>query len=456
MAKAGSNLIRKLKTKIKITPSHRLAILTLLAFLVLPFSVNEAKASSPDYGREFGLLVHQGNENLAVPKAKGIQVLESYFYGNPLKASADEAKQFMTQRDFLLGFEKLRMEASGEKTILGDGLLYPLTWLNARRNNWLPDTRLTYKTMREFLYRYSVSQKHGGIPYFEGLVLDKDEINTSNYTSIRQVRDISSNLSGRMSELRRLVRPTKDQKVLLASLVDYAASFEQLENELRAFYHPLNILPDLPEDIRQKITEYDLNEVLDQISYNYSRNNANRIHNLTTGAMQFNGRVFQPDEVINMEQELGRDGWGKYKFGWVLFGGEEAWQFGGGLCGVATITFTPSWRAGLEIIRRFSHSSYYSSLYPEESLGLDATIYRGHKNLIMKNTTDSPLMYYVHNDPEKKEITMYLIGNSPYSDIEIDGPIKTARGTYKWIRRMEHFDGTVDEDELVTRYGLMY
>ncbi|MBU0706092.1 VanW family protein [Patescibacteria group bacterium] len=440
----------------KITPSHRLATMILLTFLLLPFSVNEAKASSTDYGREFGLLVHQVNENLAVPKAKGQQVLESYFYGSPLKASAYEAKQFMSQRDFLLGFEKLRLEAAGEKTILGDGLLYPLTWLNVRRNNWLPDTRLTYKTMREFLYRYSVSQKHGGIPYFEGLVLDKDEINTGNYTSINQVRDINGNLSRRMSELRRLVRPTKDQKLLLASLVDYAASFEQLGDELRALYHPLNILPDLPDDIRQKITEYDLNNVLDQISYNYSRNNANRIHNLITGAMQLNGRVFQPDEVIDMEQELGRDGWGIYKYGWVILGGLESWQFGGGLCGSATITFTPSWRAGLEIVKRFPHSVYYRSLYPEESLGLDATVYRGGKNLIIKNTTGSPLLYYVKNDPEKKEITMYLIGNSPYRNIDIEGPIQTAWGTYKWIRRMEGFDGTVVEDELVTRYGLMH
>ena len=440
----------------KIISSNRLITLVLVTILALQISIGEAKASPVEYGRDFGLFVHQQNQDLVVPSVKGRQVLESYFYGLPLRVSAGEADEFMSQREFLLSFEKLRMEAEDEESRLSDKFLYPMTWLRARRNNWLPNTDLTYESMREFLYRYSVSKEHGGVPYFDGLVLSEDEINTNNFTSISQVRGIEDDLSGRMADLRRKTRPTKDQKVLLASLVDYAEAFGQLESELRILNHPLNILTDLPEDIKQKIVDNDLNEVINQITYNYSTNNANRIHNLTTGAAQMSGRVFQPDEIMNFENELSNSGWGVYKFGWVIFGGEEVWQFGGGICGAATMTFTPSWRAGLEIIKRFPHSVYYRDLYPEESLGLDATIYRGSKNLIMKNTTGSPLLYYTKNDPENKEITMYLIGNSPYRNIEIEGPIKISRGKYKWIRRMEQFDGKVVEDELVTRYGLMY
>ena len=74
----------------------------------------------------------------------------------------------------------------------------------------------------------------------------------------------------------------------------------------------------------------------------------------------------------------------------------------------------------------------------------------------MKNTTGSPILYYVEDDTENKEVTMYVIGNSPYRNITIEGPVKTAWSTYKWIRRMERFDGTVVEDELVTKYGLVY
>ena len=434
---------------------HSLITGLFLSFFLLA-AASEVKASPADYGRDFGLIVHQQNQDLAVPLSHGKQVLESYFAGKLLKASADEMKQFMSQREFLLAFAKGRMAAKGDTSHVSDPVLYPLMWLEARRNNWLPDTTLTYQTLREFLYRYSVSEAYGGIPYFEGLVLDAEEISTLNYPSLRQVQAISEDLSARMAALRRLTKPSLSERTLLADLVVYAERFDILKSELRALYHPLNVLPDLPEDIQQKIVDYDLNEVLDQVSYNYSHNNANRIHNLVTGASQMSGRVFQPDEVIDFEKELGRNGWGIYKYGWVILGGTEAWQFGGGLCGSATLTFTPSWRSGLEIIRRYAHSVYYKSLYPEESFALDATIYRGHKNLIMRNSTGSPLLYYAQNDPEAKEITMYLIGNSPYKHIEIEGPIQVSWGNYKWIRRMERFDGTVVEDVLTTRYGLIY
>ena len=428
----------------------------LLALLIIPFTFVSALAAPAEYGREFGLFVHQQNESTGVPAAKGYQVLASYFSGNSLKASAGETDKVMTQREFLLEFEKLRLEEAGKKTKLSDSVLYPITWLKARRYNWLPDTTLTFKNIQEFLYRYSVSEAHGGIPYFDGLVLDEEEINPQNFASIREVAAIRDDLADRVDDLNALKDPTKEEKALLKNLVSYSGAFEELEGELRVLYHPLNRLKNLPEDVRQKIVEYDLNEVLDEITYNYSHNNANRIHNLLTGVYQMSGQVFLPDEIIDFEQELGRDGWWKYVYGWVIFGGTEEWQFGGGLCGAATLTFTPSWRAGLEIIRRFPHSAYYRNLYPAESLGLDATIYRGHKNLVMRNTTGSPLLYYVEDDPENKEVTMYLIGNSPYKSITIEGPEKPTWSTYKWVRRMERFDGTVVEDELVTKYGLVY
>ena len=360
-----------------------------LALLIFPLICGTAKAAPVEYGREFGLFVHQQNENTAVTVAKGRQVLSSFFSEAPLKASAAESDEEMTQRQFLLEFEKQRMAAEGKTTRFSDNILYPIVWLKARRYNWLPDTEMTFKNMREFLYRYSVSEKFGGIPYFDGLVLDEGEINPDNFTSVNQVTAIRDDLTGRVADLRRLTAPTKRQQALLNSLVTYSERFDELGGELRELNHPLNKLKDLPEDIRQKIVEFGLNEILDQITYDYSKNNANRIHNLLTGSYQMSGQVFMPDEVIDFEDELGRDGWWKYVYGWVIFGGTEEWQFGGGLCGAATMTFTPSWRAGLEIISRFPHSVYYRSLYPEESLGLDATIYRGVKNLIMKNTTGS-------------------------------------------------------------------
>lgn len=437
----------------KINPSAFLITLICILFM----SAGQASAQSPDdFGREFSLFVHQQNQDLEVPRGKGVQVLESYFAGSPLKASYDDSNQFMSQREFLLAFEKHRLASEGKEVMLSDEVLYPMSWLRARRYGWLPNAMLTYGTMQDFLYRYSVSQKHGGLPYYEGLVLDEDEITADQYKSITQVKEIAKKLNEHKTELEKLSRPTQTQQSLLVALGSYENSFINLEKELEILEHPLNKIPNLPEDVRQKILDNDLNEVLDSITYNYSHNNANRIHNLVTGAQQMSGMVFQPDEIMDFTKILGNSGWNIYKMGWVIFGGEEVWQFGGGLCGSATITFTPSWRAGLEIVSRFPHSIYYRNLYPEGSLGLDATIYRGAKNLIMKNTTGSPLLYYVRNDHAKMEVTMYLIGNSPYQNIDIEGPIYAGRNTYKWVRRMTRFDGTVVEDELVTKYGAIH
>lgn len=413
-------------------------------------------AQSPaEFGRDLGLYVHQGNRDAPVPKDRGMQVLRNFFPDGLLN-DYDTNRQFLNQREFLLLFEKRRRSVEEEPIKLSDDTLYKQFWLKARRNNWLPDTTLTYGSLQEFLYRYSVSQKHGEIAYYEGLVLDEKEINAKQFTSIRQVREIIKKLTAHGEELKKLTKPTEADRVLRSQLDKYRQKFGELEEELKILQHPLNLIPDLPQDIRDKIVANDLNEILSQISYNYSKNTANRIHNLTKGLSKISGQVYQPGDTIDLTQEVGRDGWGMYKYGWVIIGGGEEWQFGGGLCGVATVTFTPSWWAGLEIIKRFPHSSYYRSLYPKESLGIDATIYRGGKNLILRNSLDSPILYYVKDDSEKMELTMYVIGNSSYANIEIEGPILVKRNTYKWIRRMEGFDGKVTEDELVTRYSAIY
>jgi hypothetical protein len=425
----------------------------LLLALIVPGHV---MAQSPaEFGREYGLYVHDGNRSAPVPKDRGMQVLRSFFPDGLLKDD-ETNRQFLNQREFLLLFEKRRMSVGKETVKLSDDSLYHQFWLKARRQNWLPDSRLTYGSLQEFLYRYSVSEKHGGIAYYEGLVLDEKEINATEFPSIRQVREIIKKLTAQGEDLKKLVKPTEADRLLRSYLDKYRQAFGVLEEELKSLQNPLNLIPDLPEDIKQKIIANDLNEILSTISYDYSRNTSNRIHNLTVGLSKISGQVYQPGDTIDITKEVSRDGWNMYKYGWVLVGGGEAWQFGGGLCGVATVTFTPSWWAGLDIIKRWPHSSYYRNLYPTESLGIDATIYRGGKNLILKNSLSSPILYYVKDDKEKKEVTMYVIGNSDYANIEIEGPISLGRNTYKWIRRMEGFDGKVTEDELTTRYGAIY
>jgi len=440
---------------VKTTHSFRIIGFTLL-FLALLIPGRAMAQAPADFGREYGLNVHAENRGEQVPRGRVTKVLQYFFPVSSLMPDEPSDALFMTQQQFLTLFGKLEDLNQKTKTKLSDEALYRQVWLKSRRNNWLPDTQLTYGTLQEFLYRYLVSQKHGNIAYYEGLVLDLSEINSTQFTSIQQVQEIIKKLTAHGEQLKRLVKPTESDRTLRSQIDKYRQDFGVLLEELKVKNSPLNLIPDLPQSIRDKIVANNLNEILSQISYNYSKNTANRIHNLNVGLSKISGQVYQPGETYDFTQVLGRDGWGMYKYGWVLLGGGEAWQFGGGLCGAATVTFSPSWWAGLEIVKRYPHSALYRSLYPKESLGLDATIYRGGKNLIMKNSTDSPILYYVKNDTEKMEVTMYVIGNASYANIKIEGPILTARNTYKWIRRMERFDGTVVVDELVTKYGAIY
>lgn len=428
-------------------------VLPSVIVLTLSLSFTEARADSPEnYGHQFGLFVDERNHDLAVPKFKGMQILESYFSGSPLKPSYGEKKTFMSQREFLLWFEKLTLKTEGKVSSLSDDLLYPMTWVEARRNNWLPETTLTYGSMREFFYRYSVSKKHDDIPYHEGLVLSSEEINADHFSSFDKVEKAQKNLG---EDILRVAGMSEPNTVLIKTLQSYQGALTKVQEVLRERELPINKIHNLPQDIREKIIANNLNQVLASISYDYSRNTSNRIHNMITGAMQISGTVYPPGQIINFTDELGKNGWDIYQYGWVILGGKEAWEFGGGLCGSATLTFTPSWKSGIEILTRYPHSVYYKNLYPEESFGLDATIYRGGKNLIMRNNTSSPILYYLENDKEHKKATMYLIGNSPYKNVTVEGPITVGKNNFKWVRRMEQFDGTVAEDEIFTKYNMI-
>jgi len=444
-----------MKTK---NPNFPRSILALVFGLVILFSASsDTLAASPkEFGRDLGLVVHTENRDRTVTRLKALQVLRSYFPGAKVDLETDGPVAFMSQREFLLWFEKLRLESEGKRTKLSDDELYRKTWLRVRRSNLLPQTRLTYGAMQEFLYRYSVSEKHGGHPFMEGLVLSEDEINADGFNSLYGVREMKSNLFAEVLRLKTLGVLSKRDRDYLEQISSYYKIYGVLEAELEIARHPFSQIADMSQELRQVVIDNDLNEVLASISYDYSHNENYRKHNLVTGTSQMHGRLYQPGETINFTDILASGGWNQYRFGWVIFGGKDEWQFGGGLCGSATMAFTPSWRSGLEIVSRFPHSAFYRNLYPEGSLGLDATIYRGAKNLIMRNSTNDPILYYVKDDPEKEEITLYLIGNAPYYHIEIEGPIEVSRNTYKWVRRMQQFDGTVLVDELTTRYGLVY
>jgi len=439
--------------------------------VVFLFQSTSVFADTPQsFGQDYGLLVHQINKDEIVSRIKVLSVLLEFFPDSApnIDIHDDESicsldfldcnRHFygyrnITQNEFLVWFHYL--SSMNDCLYINGESSYNELWLDARNNNWLTGNAITYQVLEDFLYRYKVSDEFLGHPYYEELVLDIDEINPYNFSDLNSLPEYQSNIFEHILELKSQKRLSDEEDEVLERLDEYYNRFKELEDDIKEMLHPFNQIPTLPGDIKAKVTEYGLNEILSQVSYDYSSNITNRKHNLVVGASKMNGRVWMPGDVIDFMEVLGDDGgWWDYKWGWVILGGENQWLYGGGLCGSATVIFTPSWKAGLQIIKRYPHSSYYKSLYPEESLGLDATIYRGsHKNLKIRNSTEDPIIYYVEDDAENEEVTVYIIGNSPYKSIEIEGPVDAGWNTYKWVRKMESDDGTINTEELVTKYG---
>ncbi|MBN1258204.1 VanW family protein [Candidatus Peregrinibacteria bacterium] len=392
-------------------------------------------------------MVHQINQDKGVPRVKAAEVVSKLFDTKIKDEGGIKALEPISWRDFLVLFFSAK-EKKLSKTLTPDEI-YLKAWRGARNMNYLPAGELTYTALQEFLYRYKVSEFFGW-PYYEGLVFSENEIEIRQFPDPYAVPKILEKLTAHLIFLR--ASAGTEDKVRAKKLEIYRERFKELEVKIADAHHPFHVLPDMPVVIREKVAALDLKEVLGGIHYDYSHNDKNRQHNLIAGLSKMDGRVMQPGETLDFLKTLSDKNWWDYKYGWLIINGKNAWSFGGGLCGAATMVFTAAWRAGFEVVERHPHSIYYKSLYPEESFGADAALFRNSKNMKIRNGTANPILFYVKNDTETKKLSLYLIGNPAYKRIETEGPVETGKRTYEWTRRMEAFDGTIKTDTLNTRY----
>jgi vancomycin resistance protein YoaR len=429
---------------------------------ILLIGVQPLKADfKDDWVKPYGLLVHTANRNREVPENKAVEVLYKYFGKTSDQRKSDCQKEIVSCtenptdiRDFVAWYFRLK----NEKTPKALTEKYPRmisedrrAWVEARRLNLISGSSLTYTSLREFLYRSDVSMIFGGKAYYTGLVISEDEVTRENFRKPNEVVKILESLSADIKTLSEDLTPRNN--ALVERLKGLKARYEVVKAELKKENSPLVKLQGLTEEDKAKITELGLNEVLSEFTYDYSKNAKYRQHNLITGTMKLNGKVFQPGEEINFMKLLAEKNWNDYVNGWIIEGGKETWAFGGGLCGASTMLFIPSYIAGLEVVERTGHTVFYKSLYPVEYLGLEATIFRPRKNLRLKNNTESPIFFHVHNDEAAHTLTLSIVGNSQYKTIELTGPTQLDKRTYQWVRQMEKQDGTMVREEITTKYN---
>lgn len=445
------------------------------------------------FSSPYGLVVHPENQDIVLSRIKALDTLLSYFGKESATSPENSDPSFkdvsknsrnhsllktacsldlldckkshfnpyddVSQADFLDWFFKLKY--SGDEKPLK--ALFPKInkeptrqWMEAKRLNLITGNDFTHKTAQEFLYRHSVSEANLGIPYNEALVLSQKEVNRSNYHSLKEIETIQTGLKSIVADLESQGSPNAKERKFIEKLQGELDAFEALRLSLLQDPWILTERTDLDPQVTQLVKHFGLQEVLDSYTYDYSKNPGYRKYNLVTGIKKIQGKLLMPGEILDYWKLISNKNLWDFKYGWVIANGTEEWAFGGGICGSATMVFIPMWKAGLEVVERRNHSIFYSSLYPKDQIGLDATVYRPKPNLILKNTLESPVVFNVINDTKRQIITVEVIGNRMYKKTLVEGPIFNNRTSVKWVRQFEGFDGTIATETLESRYNAIY
>lgn len=466
-----------------------------LSLSVLFFIPVQSFAGSEDLHRQFSqdynLFVHQGNVDRILSKGLTLQVLLNYFnqvspalayQGNPrisLDTLYKSQKMFsqlveacryelvdcnqafdpyatVSQKELLVWFFRLKQKDSSDFRGPDSTQNYRMAWMAARRLNLLPEGQkeATYDFLSELLYRNTLSQNSFNLPYVEGMVADFKDITPDHFHNLRQIDRILSRLYHQSFLLQRGDMLLPEEVQYLEKLKAYQQIYNDLRDDLVKLPYALRIKNDYAPSVAQAVLDYRLQDVLAEYYYDYSKNPAYRQHNLLTGLAKMNGRLVMSDEEVSMWDVLADKKLTDFRYGWVIVNGnDEAWQWGGGICGAATGIFNPAWRSGLMITQRNPHSVFYKGLYGIEDIGLDATVYRPKPDLRFKNTFRDPVVFSVQNNEQDKVVTVRILGNSPYRRVKVEGPFMKSKKEVEWVRQMEYFDGTKEREVLASRYN---
>ncbi|WP_072207779.1 VanW family protein [Mastigocoleus testarum] len=139
--------------------------------------------------------------------------------------------------------------------------------------------------------------------------------------------------------------------------------------------------------------------------------NENRIYNMQLAADQINGLIIQPKQIFGFWNRVPRpiikNG---FRSGPMLLRGKLTHDVGGGLCQISTTLFNALLWANFQVLERYNHSIDAHGEKRFFTLGQDATVAYGYKDLIVRNLSDIPLVLRLEVFPEKAEVTASVWG----------------------------------------------
>ncbi len=136
----------------------------------------------------------------------------------------------------------------------------------------------------------------------------------------------------------------------------------------------------------------------------FNSNNTNRSHNIDLAAKAIDSAVVFPGESFSFNEVVGMRTVDKgYKRAGVIVRGELSEGVGGGICQVSSTLFNAIDRAGLQIVKRYSHSRNV----PYVLTGRDATVSWGGPDFVFQNVYNQPILIRAYSSGGRIAVSVY-------------------------------------------------
>ncbi|MCM3782169.1 VanW family protein [Neobacillus mesonae] len=136
----------------------------------------------------------------------------------------------------------------------------------------------------------------------------------------------------------------------------------------------------------------------------FNSNNKNRSHNIALAAKAIDSAVVFPGESFSFNDVVGMRTVDKgYKRAGVIVRGELSEGVGGGICQVSSTLFNAVDRAGLQIVKRYSHSRNV----PYVLTGRDATVSWGGPDFMFQNVYNQPILIRAYSSGGQIAVSVY-------------------------------------------------
>lgn len=187
-----------------------------------------------------------------------------------------------------------------------------------------------------------------------------------------------------------------DQRKMLISFYEYYYGKGSATIELPTYPLYPKVDAEILSSIRTKAIGY-------YVTY-FNSNNKSRSHNIALAAKAIDSTVVFPGESFSFNEVVGMRTIDKgYKRAGVIVRGELSEGVGGGICQVSSTLYNAIDRAGLQIVKRYSHSRNV----PYVLTGRDATVSWGGPDFVFHNAYNQPILIRAYSSGGQIAVSVY-------------------------------------------------